>query len=287
MAQSETAQRVLVAAIGIPLVVLAVWAGGWILAAALAAVAALAAAEFCRLATEKGSRPLLFVAAGGAAVFPLLAALSPGEGPGAAGFWPFLVLLALGTLAASIWLRGVVGQPLAATTATIFAAIYTGGMLAHAVFIRHLPGLDSALAGTALVFFPILLTWSSDTFAYFAGRQFGKHKLIPGVSPGKTVEGALGGMLGTVLVAIGYMLAMEGSGGPVLTLAEALLLGIGISVIAQAGDLAESLLKRDAGVKDSGALFPGHGGALDRLDSLLFTIPAAYWYFAAVHVALR
>ena len=279
MARSETAQRVAVAAVGIPLAAAAVYAGGWILGLLLATLAWLGAREFYGMAGAKGALALPQVGCAGAAALVLAAAIAPERGVQTPLLWAVLVVLTLTSLVAAIWVRGVGGGPLLGVSTTLFGAVYTGGMLAHGLFLRHLPPQPDPWAGTALVFAPVLLTWANDTFAYFVGRRFGKHKLIPRVSPGKTVEGALGAIVGTVLVAIGYAQILQAAAGYHLSLGGAVLLGILIAVAAQVGDLAESLLKRDAGVKDSGALFPGHGGALDRLDSLLFTLPLAYGFF--------
>jgi phosphatidate cytidylyltransferase len=114
----------------------------------------------------------------------------------------------------------------------------------------------------------------ADTFAYFFGHAFGRHKLAPRISPGKTVEGGLAALVGGVLAA----LAVRQLGLPSLPLLDTVLLGLGVTILGTLGDLFESLLKRWAGVKDSGTLFPGHGGALDRLDSLLFGAPVLYYY---------
>jgi phosphatidate cytidylyltransferase len=279
MPRSETVQRLGVAAVGVPVAVGAVYAGGWVLALFLSIVAVLAALEFYRMATAKGARALSGIGAAGAAGFVLLAAVAPERGVEAVGMWSLLVILVVALLIAAIWMRGVSGEPLLSVSVTVFGAVYTGGLLAHALFLRHLPGIHDAWAGTALVFAPVLLTWSSDTFAYFVGRQFGRRKLIPKVSPGKTVEGSLGALLGTILVALGYAQVLRLLGVYSLSIWEALALGALVSLAAQVGDLAESLLKRDAGVKDSGTLFPGHGGALDRMDSLFFTLPVAYAFF--------
>ena len=123
----------------------------------------------------------------------------------------------------------------------------------------------------------MVLTWASDIGAYFVGRAVGRRKLIPAVSPGKTVEGALGGVLFTVLVAWAYVALVL---TPVAHLdvrpMGLVLFGVAVSVAAQLGDLAESLLKREAGVKDSSHLIPGHGGVLDRMDSIFFVLPVAY-----------
>jgi phosphatidate cytidylyltransferase len=181
--------------------------------------------------------------------------------------------------AAAIWARGVVGQPLLAVSVTVTGAIYAGSTLSFVLFLRHLPGTSGTAHAISLVLVPIVLTWISDTAAYFSGRAFGKHKLIPAVSPGKTVEGAIGSVIGTALAGAGCSLLLERFPAYNLTLAQGLFLGVLISVIAQVGDLVESVFKRDAGVKDSGVLLPGHGGALDRFDSLFFTLPLGYLFF--------
>jgi phosphatidate cytidylyltransferase len=275
---SETATRVLVAAVGIPIAVAVVLAGGWALAALLGVAAVLVALEFYRMAERKPSRPLRALGAALCALFVVLAALRPAAGPAAAGFAHLLVVALLAVPAVAIWARGVEGEPLLSVSTTIFGALYGGVLLSFGLFLRHLPGSVGALHGTALVFLPVLLTWASDTFAYFAGRAWGTRKLIPRVSPGKTVQGAAGALVGTVLVAAGYSLLLDRFPTYRVGLGAAVLLGLVISVAAQVGDLAESLLKRDAGVKDSGTLLPGHGGALDRFDSLLFTLPIAYYF---------
>jgi phosphatidate cytidylyltransferase len=131
-----------------------------------------------------------------------------------------------------------------------------------------------------LLLLPLLLTWASDIGAYFVGRAFGKRKLMPSVSPGKTVAGAVGGLLATMLV--GWLYArfvLTPSTQLAFVRGGILVFAILVSIAAQIGDLAESLLKREAGVKDSSHIIPGHGGILDRFDSLLFVLPVAYVLF--------
>lgn len=282
MKLSETATRVLVAAVGVPVVLLAVYVGGWLLAALLALVACFAALEFFRMVGARGVQAHLVLGGGVAVLFVVLAARAPEGGPEAAGFGLLITLATLAGATLGIWSRGVTEQPLLAFSATITGAIYTGGLLSFALFLRHLPGTESALHGAALLVAPIFLTWTSDTFAYFVGRAFGTRKLIPKVSPGKTVQGAIGAVVGTILVAVGYSYVLGRFPTYVPGVGMAIAFGLLISVAAQVGDLAESLFKRDAGVKDSGALLPGHGGALDRFDSLIFTLPIGYLFFRFV-----
>jgi phosphatidate cytidylyltransferase len=279
MALSETTTRFLVAIVGVPIAVAIVVAGGWALALLLGAIAVLAALEFFRLAEQKGVHPLRVPGAALAAAFVLLAALDPAQGPDSAGFATLIVLATLTIPVLSIWSRGVAGQPVLAVSATVTGAIYTGALISFGLFLRHLPGNSGALHGTAIVFAPVLLTWASDTFAYFVGRAWGTSKLIPKVSPGKTVQGAIGAVVGAVLVAVAYAFVLNTFPTYRVGIGQAILLGLLVSVVAQLGDLTESLFKRDAGVKDSGTLLPGHGGALDRFDSLLFTLPLGYLFF--------
>lgn len=277
MAMSELTKRVLVALVGVPVALGVIYLGGLPLAALLVLVAVLAALEFYRLAEQKGVRALRGPGAVLAAAFVAVPVLLGDVDPLAC----IGLLVVLGTLAlatAAIWTHGVEGQPLLAISTTLAGATYTGGLLVFGYFLRHLPGVRDPVHGTALVLAPLLLTWTSDTFAYFVGRRFGTRKLIPKVSPGKTVQGSVGALLGSVLVAVLYARYLATFPDYRLSLAEAVLFGLVMSVAAQVGDLAESLLKRDAGVKDSGTLLPGHGGALDRFDSLLFTLPVAYFF---------
>jgi phosphatidate cytidylyltransferase len=280
---SELSRRVAVAAVGIPLALFLIYIGGWPLALLLAAIAAGAAGEFYRIARARGIRP--FVLAGAfMAALPILLATGV-ESPVYAALWYWRLFVATALLLAvlAVFRRGVGGGPLAAVAVTVFGALFTGGTLAHAIFLREMnvPLFHSAAerwVGPALLLFPLVMTWASDTAAYFGGRTFGRRKLIPSVSPAKTVEGALWGVAGTVIAGAvyGHVILHSWAGMPIGMLFGGMA-GLLISPVAQLGDLVESLLKREAGVKDSGTLLPGHGGLLDRFDSLFFTIPVTYW----------
>lgn len=293
MGGSELRQRVIVAAIGIPVVIAAVLIGRWAMGPTLAFFAGGAAWEFYRLAERRGVRPMRLPGVVAAAAMVLVAMLLPSVSLAAPVLWTFAIVVLLVLSLLAIWERGIEGQPLLAVAVTSFGAFLPGGAMAYAVFLRHLtPGANTtgiphetwrALAGFALVAYPLAVTWMTDSAAYFAGKRWGKRRLIPSVSPGKTVVGAVAGLFGGVLGgwAVAHLLCAVWLEMPVNAWLGAAG-GLMIAAVSQAGDLAESVWKREAGVKDSGSFFPGHGGILDRLDSLLFTIPAAYWWLSLV-----
>lgn len=272
---SELAARVAFAVVAIPVLLGIVWLGGAALTILLAVAAALAAAEFGRLASATGAAPLGAALVAGAALVPLLVHAA-GLGLGV----PSVALVALlvpALLALALGSRGVAERPLDAVAVTLLGIWYTGGLLSFAYALRHHRFAIGAAAGTALVMFPMVVTWVTDAAAFFVGRAVGGPKLMPSVSPGKTVAGALGGLAGGAVTAwayAAYVLPPTTRMG--LTATAAVAAGLVLSVVAQVGDLVESLLKRQAGVKDSSHLIPGHGGVLDRTDSLLFTLPVGY-----------
>jgi phosphatidate cytidylyltransferase len=153
---------------------------------------------------------------------------------------------------------------------SLLGVLYFGFLTGHIVLLRA--GDD----GWRWVLFTVFTAMGSDSGGYFAGRAFGRHKLAPTVSPSKTVEGGVGAIAGAVVIAMLCKLVIL----PLIGLREAMALGAVVSVLAQLGDLCESALKRAFGAKDSGWIIPGHGGILDRLDSLLFPIVFAYYYAA-------
>lgn len=297
MIRGELARRIGVVAVGIPFAVVVVYAGGWVLGVVLAAIAAGAAIELYRLAMRHGTRP--FVAAGAvvAALLVLVAAGQPNVSAATPVFWLIVLVSLLAFAVAAIWLRGPAGRPLPSVAITTMGALYPAGTLAYAIFLRHLASgplpsgaLDGAAlreldpwSGVAFVFFPLLMTWINDSCAYFAGRRWGRRRLIPAVSPGKTVVGAVAGVAGTVPAGTVYAaLVFELWLGLPIGAAAGAVGGLLLAGAAQVGDLVESLMKREAGVKDSGRLLPGHGGILDRFDALFLTLPIAYWYLALI-----
>jgi phosphatidate cytidylyltransferase len=253
------AARLASASLGVPLLVLAVWYGPpWItLAAALAA--ALGTWEFCGLAAAAGARPLRLPAV----------ALSVALVAGAYRDGDLLIsILGAGLLVSLAWVlaRGVREGALADWALTLGGALYPGLPLALAVLMRSLEG------GRDWLLFTLLATFAADSGAFFVGRLLGRHPLAPTISPRKTWEGAVGGLAG----AVGASLALNAVLLLPFGLWQTLLVGAAIGGVAQAGDLAQSLLKRAAGVKEAGWLIPGHGGILDRLDSVVFTLVLMY-----------
>lgn len=271
---SELTRRVIFAAIAAPIAIAIVYFGDWALAILLSVLAGLAAWELFRLARETGALPLEAAGIAIAALLPIAVHAQR------LGFYNLsltaVVAMVLVMFASTIWLRGPTGKPLASVAITAFGVTYAG-LFSYIYALRYHNYAIGATAGTALVLLPVLLTWATDIGAYMFGRTFGRKKLIPSISPGKTVEGAVGGLVLAIIVCLLYVrfiLMPYAQLG--LTIQGAVLFAIVVSVAAQTGDLAESLLKREAGVKDSSRIIPGHGGILDRFDSLLFVMPIAF-----------
>lgn len=295
---SELARRVAFAVIAVPVGVAIVLYGGAPLAALLAIVSALGAWELFRLARGAGLTPMNDAGVALAGLLPLLVharylrLYDPESALGALSLGS-LVLLVL--IAAAIWARGVNGKPLGAVAVTAFGVAYTGGMLSFGYAIRYhdyafapanLAFGSRSLAvpsGALLLLLPLFITWASDTGAYAVGKAIGRHKLAPAVSPGKTIEGAAGALVASIIVGWAYShwilrpsAHLDFRWAPV----GAILFSLVVSISGQIGDLAESLFKREVGAKDSSHLIPGHGGILDRFDSLLFALPISYVLFS-------
>jgi phosphatidate cytidylyltransferase len=282
---SELAKRWAVAIVGVPVVILLLYVGGWVLALPLAALAALGTDEVHRIARSGSARPFDGLGQGVAAGLVLVAAWRPslaGAAPWALALVAFLVAASLATM---VLRRAHDGAPLASAAVTCFAALYVGVPLACVPLLHALPAEHAwsaaappTGAGLFAVALPLASTWIGDALAFFAGRAWGRAKLAPTISPKKTWVGAWAGLAGAGGAGAVWWLATRAwlPGVPLDTLLAATLVGVLLGVGAQVGDLAESLLKREAGVKDSGVVFPGHGGVLDRLDALAWTLPMAY-----------
>jgi len=172
--------------------------------------------------------------------------------------------------------RGASKQTLVNASSTLLGVLYISWLGSHVVALRELPWtLGTPYAeGMSFALLPFFLAWTCDTAAYLVGRAWGRHQLAPGVSPQKSIEGAVGGLLASI--AAGAL--ARAWFAPFLSWAAALALGALVGVFAQLGDLVESLLKRDAETKESSSLIPGHGGVLDRFDSILFAAPLVYYF---------
>lgn len=257
-------QRLLVALIAIPLLAALIQLGGWVWAVTVGAALLVAAWEYTQLIRRIGFSPSWGWASG-----MILGFLGDGM---MAAHRPHLAELTL-TLAPPLalvwfwWIRRT-AHPIADWAFTAAGGLYLGWLGRSFVWLRNLPEPH----GRWWVVFVLFVTWAADTGAYLAGRAWGRHRLAPRLSPGKTWEGFFGGCLVGSLVGAFLGILIELGAGP------GALLGLLIGSLGTLGDLSISVLKRRAGVKDSGNLFPGHGGMLDRLDSLLWSGMLAYLY---------
>jgi phosphatidate cytidylyltransferase len=265
---SNLALRALSALILLPLLgALVLWDQPLGFGALVVLVAALALIEYTTITLPAASRG--FRAAVVAVGAGLTAALYLATGQ--ALVWGLLALMAIAILV--LFDPGDIpaaGGRLGLATLGVF---YIGGLAAPLAILQR-----DAPRGRAWVLLAVAVTFGNDTGAYFAGRAFGRHKLYPAVSPAKTVEGGVGGMAAALLI----MFALRATLAPWLTVADCVLVALPASVLGPIGDLVESLIKRSAGVKDSGHLIPGHGGMLDRIDALLFV--AAWIYLYVLHL---
>jgi phosphatidate cytidylyltransferase len=267
---SDSVRRVLTALIAAPVVLGIAYVGGWAFAALIAAIGLVAQSEVYDIARASGVQPLAAVgyALGGLAVAGVL--------------WPGAWAIALAVTVAFIALAPFFLEReafLANLTTTLAAALYPTGLLGALVAIRAGRGAETdALAAFFLVMMTLFLVWATDIFALYTGKAIGKTKLAPDISPNKTWEGSVGGAVAAGLVAIGFKLtgavdlAWIHVGGVVLI----------CGVISQAGDLAESQIKRSAGVKDASSILPGHGGLFDRFDSMAVAAPLTFLYLTYV-----
>jgi phosphatidate cytidylyltransferase len=300
-------KRVLTAAVLIPVVLLIVFkAPLWLFSLVVAAIIVLALREYLNIAEAAGIKPfrwLAYVAALLPLAISLLAILFsylplPSYFSGASPFflifnWYRLALLAPVLLGLPLVFRKDLQGGLASAASSAFGVFYIGASLSVLVVLRD------DVFDPILIVFILFSVWAGDIAAYYVGKNFGRHKLAPVVSPNKSWEGAVASVLASVAVAIlvlHYRHAFSGWFSPTkaylsdfwilyqpgaISPIHAITLGVLTNVAAQFGDLFESALKRSAGIKDSGALLPGHGGLLDRIDALLFAIPVV-WYYASL-----
>jgi phosphatidate cytidylyltransferase len=257
--------RVVVVVVALPAVLALVWLGGWWLFALAALAAVLALHEYARLV--RPLRPLVLAA--------YLGAVAMLAGATAGGITWLLggMMLTLGLTVVLHLLAETRPPATVAMGSTVLGAAWIGLGLGHVLLLRDIPE-----HGDLAVFTVLLAVWASETLAFFAGRLFGRHKLAPVTSPGKTWEGLLAGSLAAVAIAF---FALYEDRETFLTIWQSLVLGAVVAISGTLGDLFESALKRDMKVKDTGRLLAGHGGMLDRMDALLFAAPASFYLVLA------
>ncbi len=262
--------RVAVIAVGVPCLYFITARGGLFFLLLVDLIILLGLHEFYNLMAAKGYRPSRLLGAVGAVALSLHVYRG---GPAVSS----VVTLFLMMVMVRQLLQPEITRALTDIAVTVLGVMYVGWLASHLVMLRELPTLlggDPGL-GAGLVYYVALVVWSCDTLAFLVGILVGRRKLMPRISPAKTVEGGVGGLVGGGLA--GYLCASTFV--PYITPLAGTALGLATAGAAQLGDLVESMLKRDAGLKDSAALIPGHGGVLDRVDSLLFAAPVVYYYF--------
>ena len=253
--------RIVVSLIGLPLVLGLLWLGNWWLFGLVVAAGVVAVHEFVTMARPlRPLAPAIYIGV----VLAFLGARMGGIA------WMLGGLLATFVLAFVLNAFATTRAPsTVAIGATVLGAGWIGFGLGHLILLRQEDHKARLLAFTV-----VLTVWAADTFAYFAGRLFGRHKMAPALSPGKTWEGFVVGSVAGMFVSF---VALYDTRHTYLTSWEAVILGLVVVLAAAAGDLFESMLKRDMEVKDTGRLLGGHGGMLDRVDALLFAAPAAFY----------
>jgi phosphatidate cytidylyltransferase len=260
---SNWLNRIVVAVVLLPIVLGAVYLGGWWLFALATVAALLALHEYWLMARTLA--PLALAGYIGAALALVGAQLS-GIG--------WMLGGALTTLVLAFMLKAISEARAAATAAissTVMSVVWIAAGLSFLLLLRNLP-----THGRLALYTVLLAVWAGDTLAYLGGRLLGRHKMAPSTSPGKTWEGFVFGTAATIFVAFVALYKSH-----FLSIPQSIVLGVVLAIAAPLGDLFESLLKRDAGVKDSGNLLGGHGGVLDRLDAFFFAAPAAYFVILA------
>jgi len=258
--------RVISAAIGIVYIIFMLYIGGWFYKLSVLAMAFIMMHEFYRAFKNKGYRPIaligyikllilyyLVIANKDTYILPIIGLF-------------FIIGISLPVIFSSINIMDVM--------VTLFAVIYPGTMILYLIPLGFC--MDSYNYSFLLLTF--IVTWSADTFAYFIGIKFGRRKLCPTISPKKTIEGSLGGLLGSILMGIIMGWVFNTYMNINISLVHFIVLGIFAGVFSQIGDLAASSIKRYCEIKDFGNFLPGHGGLLDRFDSVLFTAPLFYFY---------
>ena len=264
-------KRIATAAIGIPFSIFAINYGSWVYGITISFFAIVAWYEYSNMIPRDKGNPAFWTGALGIAFF--LGCAWQGS--------PFETVAVITALTLVITARMVFAFhsfSLTDAALSLLGVVYVGFTFSHLLLLRYIDTAHAGLPahslpyGAVFIWIAFLGTWASDTFAYFVGSAWGRTKLCPDISPSKTREGAAGGLVGSVVTVIVFGSMYH------IPLYHLVALGFVVGIAAPVGDLVESAIKRAAGVKDSGRFFPGHGGVLDRFDSIMFAVPAVYYY---------
>ena len=253
--------RTATAAVCLPILLGAVCLGGPWLAALVIGAAGVATLEYCKMAREQGANPINAVSATLAVILSTRAYLSPEA----------LGVIVIALFISGVWLmiRFDRHSPMLDLGHTLGGAIYVGWLLSYGPLLRLADG-----NGREWLLLALLVTFVSDTCALLVGRVFGRHRMAMVISPGKTWEGSIGALIASVIATFTFVNLFELN----IDSAAMVILGVLLGVVGQIGDLTESMFKRTSNLKDSGWVMPGHGGMLDRLDSLMFNLPVVYYF---------
>ncbi|MGI6093271.1 MAG: phosphatidate cytidylyltransferase [Veillonellaceae bacterium] len=260
-------KRIITAVVGIAIAIYVIDYGQWLFSAAVSVLALLAWREYYSML--KNNKIACLYWPGTVAV--LLLQLSAWLGN------THEIIMIVYFFIFTVLVKVIIDYPkfsIADAAFTTLGFIYVGLSFSYIIAIRFVD--FAALSGTYFLWMALIGTWASDTFAYFVGSRFGKNKLCPALSPGKTREGALGGLIGCIISVAAFAFFVN------FDIVHSLFIGTLIGIVAPVGDLAESALKRFSGVKDSGKILPGHGGVLDRFDSIMFSAPVVYYYITNI-----
>ena len=255
-------KRVISAVVAIPLLIFFVLMGGYVFKIGICSITAIAIFEYTN-AFKKSDSPVIF---GVLAAAFLIDTIMVFTGSAEGRLLPFIYAVTMVSMAVPIFIRR---YNVISSAETILGFLYVICFFNLLIFIRDHE------QGQYVIWLVFIISWCCDTFALYAGKFFGKRKLCPEISPKKTVEGAIGGVLGGVFGVIIWWLIVPIEG---ISWYEPIILGMVGTAISQIGDLVASAIKRHAGIKDYGKIMPGHGGVLDRFDSILYTAPLVYYY---------
>lgn len=265
----QLAPRLLTASVGVPVVIVCSLVGGIPFLLAMNLVIGAGLFEFYRMMQAIGIRPYRTVGVVAGLVVSWYVYFQGGVFSGL-----FITIVLVAIMVLELFRRD--GEfAVFHISSTIFGVFYVAWLGSHVILLRQLgEGMESADNGGFFVIFAFALAWGTDTGAYFVGHALGRRKLAPRISPGKSVEGALGGAAVSLVAA----LVAKATIMPLLSILDAVVLGLVAPVMAILGDLVESLMKRNVKIKDTSHALPGHGGMLDRFDSVLFVAPLVYYY---------